>query len=237
MNSLRFLRSTARSRSSSAPNAIRLGARPLVVVDRRRWGGGAVVGGHSRSSFPVRLMKTVSRVGSPTDRSVTSKPASLGGVDDARAARPSRRVTPSCTVAVQDGGAGRRRSTSSREHAAASASRSPSADDRTIVSAPTERLSSAGVSSARIRPWSMIADPVAELVGLLHVVGGEQDRLPARRGARRGSPTARCGSAGRGRPSARRGTARPAGASPPAPPSAAAPCRPRAPAPARRPAR
>ena len=79
--------------------------------------------------------------------------------------------------------------------------------------------------------------PVAELVGLFHVVGGEQDRLARPRGARRGSPTARAGSAGRGRRWARRGTGRPAGGRSPGPPSAAAPCRRTARTPAPSPAR
>ena len=51
---------------------------------------------------------------------------------------------------------------------------------------------------------------VAELVGLLHVVGGQQDRLAVVVEVAEGLPQCRCGSADRGRRSARRGTA-PAG--------------------------
>ena len=48
-------------------------------------------------------------------------------------------------------------------------------------------------------------DPVGELVGLVEVLGGEEDRDPARRPARGCCPTSCAGCAGRGRSSARRG--------------------------------
>ena len=54
-------------------------------------------------------------------------------------------------------------------------------------------------------------DPVGEAVGLLEVLGGEEDRRPVRDGAPRRPPRARCATPGRGRSSARRGTGPPAG--------------------------
>ena len=47
----------------------------------------------------------------------------------------------------------------------------------TTVSAPVERLSSAGVPEREQVPVVDDGEPVAELVGLLHVVRGEEDGL------------------------------------------------------------
>jgi hypothetical protein len=63
---------------------------------------------------------------------------------------------------------------------AARRSGSPSALTVTIVSAPTLCLSSAGVSEREDPAVVHDRDAVAELVGLLHVVRGQQDRLARR---------------------------------------------------------
>ena len=68
---------------------------------RRRRRGGRVVA-HSRSSLPVRLMKTVSSVGAVAERSWTSLPRGLGDVDDARAASRRSRAHQSRISAVGD---------------------------------------------------------------------------------------------------------------------------------------
>ena len=45
-----------------------------------------------------------------------------------------------------------------------------------ITSSPIDRFSSSGVPSATSLPSVDDADPVGELVGLLEVLGGEEDR-------------------------------------------------------------
>ena len=76
---------------------------------------------------------------------------------------------------------------------------------------PMSATSSRRVPSARISPRVDDPDPVAEALGLLHVVGRVQDRhaLPAR--APRSTRGSRSGSAGRRPPSARRAAAGAAG--------------------------
>ena len=59
----------------------------------------------------------------------------------------------------------------------ASSSRSPSAVTVTIVSMPTDCLSAAGRVEREQPAVVDDREPVAELVGLLHVVRGEEDRL------------------------------------------------------------
>src|ERR1019366_583498 len=114
---------------------------------RGGWCGG---GGHqSRSSLPVRLMKTVSRLGSDTDRSASSKPAASAALTT-RGTRRSASLTcsstpPSITRVFVT-------SEISPASRSASACVSPSARTVTIVSAPTERLSASGLSRARILP-------------------------------------------------------------------------------------
>ena len=99
-------------------------------------------------------MKTVSRLGSATARSATLKPAASA----AAATRATRRVPPR-TWSSRPSSVRRVRVTPviSSASARSSASRSPVVFTVTIVSAPTVRLSFAGVSRARTLPWSMIA--------------------------------------------------------------------------------
>ena len=176
------------------------------------------------------------------DRGCAACRASLLGVADRRArvghehvverrprdadrrgsARPARRTAAGRTASpVGDVerhralGRPRPRCRSARRSAAIAAS-SSSVSIRTR-SAPTLAFSAAGVSSATISPLVHDRDPVAEL-GLVHVVRGHEDRdLLAPPAARGCSARSSCASAGRGRSSARRGTAR-----------AASACRPRA---------
>ena len=125
----------------------------------------------------MRLMKTVSSVGSVTERSVTVEAVALGDVDDARAARPSAPCTPSTTApsTTLDVGARRRCSVA---RTSASASRSPSAVTRDDGVGADRALELGRACRGRAMP-AVVDDrePVAELVGLLHVVRGEEDRL------------------------------------------------------------
>ena len=108
------------------------------------------------------------------------------------------------------GVARRRPSANARQRRLAGGARSLGGARRStsIRSPPMRALSSAGEPAATTRPWSSTTIVVGEPVGLLEVLGGEQ-RPSCRRGrARAAAPTARCGSAGRGRSSARRGTGR-----------------------------
>ena len=76
---------------------------------------------------------------------------------------------------------------------------------------PARALSSAGVPSATSRPPSSRPTSVGELVGLLEVLRGEEDRSRRRPAAPARSATGRAGCAGRARWSARRGRAAAAG--------------------------
>ena len=73
-----------------------------------------------------------------------------------------------------------------------------------ITVSPSRALRSDGVPSAMIRPWSTTTSALRRAVGLLEVLGREQDRGPRRRRAARSRRTGPGGSAGRARTSARR---------------------------------
>src|SRR5271165_311935 len=145
-------------RSEGRPAGRELRPRRLDRDPRRALGygdGGSIGSGHqSRSSLPVRLMNTVSRLGSETARSASSNPA-RSAAPTTRGTSRSAPLTWSSTVPSTT----RVRVTSGRSRASCSASASPSPEafSVTIVSASTDCLRAAGVSRARIRPWSMIA--------------------------------------------------------------------------------
>ena len=174
-NSLRDLRSTVRSRRNRRPErgAGRLPGGPLELLDAGDRGDGCD-GRHSRRSFPVRSMNTVSRVGSVDERSDTLNPwrsaasTTFGehaldlthahphdavGVLDRRCVRDlgAQHVRELVEVAVR----------SDRDHRV-------DADGLLELGRRAEREQLAPVDDR---------EPVAELVGLLHVVRGEQDRL------------------------------------------------------------
>ena len=91
-----------------------------------------------------------------------------------------------------------------------------------VASGPIRPFSSAGVPRAATRPWCMIAELVAQGVGLFHVVGGDQDgRAPLAAQLLQALPHGAARQRDRGRSSARRGTGRRAGAASPAPAPAA----------------
>ncbi len=121
-------------------------------------------------------MKTVSRLGSETERSASSKPARLGGID--HAGHEPRGLLDVQLDAALDGA--RVRVTSSissarrsREHLHLAA-RGLDRDDRVGADRALERLGRVEREDPAV---VHDRDAIAELVGLLHVVGGEQDRL------------------------------------------------------------
>ena len=156
-------------------------------------------------------MKTVSSVGSLIERSVTWTPAWLGGVDDAgqQALRrwPAGITVPSTTLAL--GGALARLAS---ELVGEAGRGRRSAWMRTTLSAPIDRFRAAGVSRARMRAVVHDRHTVAEQVGLLHVVGGEQDRLALGVQLLDDLPERDAALRDRGRRWARRGTGSAAGA-------------------------
>ena len=88
-NSHQCLRSTTRSRSRSAPSAVQLAAATERVGPPPIRCGPAPAavsecGHQSRSSLPVRLMNTVSRLGSAIDRSSRSNPPRSAAEHDPR---------------------------------------------------------------------------------------------------------------------------------------------------------
>ena len=91
---------------------------------------------------------------------------------------------------------------------------------------PTSALSAAGVPSATISPAVDDPDAVGELVGLLEVLRGQEDRRALVRAGAGPPPTASCATPGPGRSSARRGTAPRARGSAPSRGRDAGACRP-----------
>ncbi len=186
---------------------------------------------HSRRSLPVRLMNTVSRVGL-ADRQVGDLEAvALGDLHDAREHGRRRRARR----------ARRRRHGSPRRVASSSSACSTPASSAQVAGGDDPH---GGIDADRaLQPGRRVerddptlvddGDPVAELVGLLHVVRGQQDRLPVDVELAEDLPQRDAALRVEARPSARRGTAPTGGASRRGPPSAAAPCRPTAPAPGR----
>ena len=84
--------------------------------------------------------------------------------------------------------------------------RSATANSSTC-SAPSDAISSRGVPSGDHAPVVHDGHAIAEPLGLVHVVGGEQDGAAAGAGSARSAPRAAGGTAGRARWWARRGTA------------------------------
>ena len=133
-------------------------------------------GHQSRSSLPVRLMNTVSSVGSATDRSATSNPW-LSAADTTRG---KRRVRPPRTCSSRAPSVGRTAShlvDLALEHRR----------QLVLVAGGLHRDDGVGVDALLQARWrverqdlAVVHDghPAAQLVGLLHVVGGEHDRLP-----------------------------------------------------------
>ena len=179
-----------------------------------------------RRSRPVRCTKTSSSVPS-IRRSSTSRRR--------RPRRPRRRGRGRRRVAVEAHGPAAR-----PPPALDALHRRPSARERArrVVGSPLEHVSSRPLLGGQQAPQPARRverdhlavvddrDPVAEPVGLGHVVGREDERRAARRAARPSCPRGTAATAGRGRSSARRGSARAARASARGRSSAAAPCRP-----------
>ena len=121
-------------------------------------------------------MNTVSRLGSETDRSARSKPAALGRVDHARH-EPLGAFDVQLDAAL-DHARARDLGDRARQALGERLGSPPVALTVTIVSAPTDCFSAAG--RVEREDLAVVHDrhPIAELVGLLHVVGRQQDRLP-----------------------------------------------------------
>ena len=115
-----------------------------------------------------RARKTSSRSGVWTERPSTSTASRRGGP----ARRAASRMLPSLgTCSARLVVAARAPSAS----AAVSSLRAVGELAAGCARRPTSRLSSSGVPSATISPRSSTRDPVGELVGLLEVLGGEED--------------------------------------------------------------
>src|SRR3954453_19563693 len=108
---------------------------------------------HSRYSRPVRLRKTVSRLGGRLEASRTASPSSPAACTS-WTSTPSERSA--CTRTTWPSRS-TERTPSSRSARSASRAGSPSIVSVISVSAPCLRFSSAGVSIASALPWSMIA--------------------------------------------------------------------------------
>ena len=162
------------SRSTSAKNACHA-ADARARRDRRR--GCGCSRSHSRSSLPVRLMKTVSSVVSFTATSVMVKPCSFG-VRDHVGKRRAAGAHVREHGAVDDAravDAGHRGEVASRAPA-----RSPVALDAQLGVGARARLQLLGRVEREQLAVVDDRDPLAELVGLFHVVRGEHDRLALR---------------------------------------------------------
>ena len=157
--------SSAQARSRWAPHR-----RGAGRGSRRRGGGH-----QSRSSLPVSEMNTVSRLGSDTERSASSKPpasAALTTRGTSRSAPLTCSSTPPSTTRVRVTSAiSPREPLGERLDVAVGLD----GDDRVGADRALERL-----GRVEREDPAVVHDrhALAELVGLLHVVGGEQDRLP-----------------------------------------------------------
>ena len=129
----------------------------------------------SRSALPVRCRNTASRSGSSTSTELTATPASATalqqlGQDAARADRRSARS--------RRPGRSPRAPPRAPRQACAAASRSP------VPSSATRSCSPTSATSSRSRPLGLQLaevddpDPVAQPLGLLHVVGRVEHRHP-----------------------------------------------------------
>src|SRR3954467_61571 len=112
-------------------------------------------GAHSRYSRPVRLRKTVSRLGGRLDASRTGRPSSTAA-STSWTRTPSERAACTRTRELSRS-ISTERTASSRSARSASGAGSPSTVTVISVSAPCLRFSSAGVSTASALPRSMIA--------------------------------------------------------------------------------
>ena len=179
MNSLSVLRSTTASRRSRRRTRRGLrrpelrGARGRAWTRRERSSFAAVL--HSRRSFPVRLMNTVSSDGSATDTSVMSIVARSATANTCGTTRSAPRTwsttwwsTRSDCVAPGHLAA---------EHLGEAVEVVGPGLDGDDGVGPGRRLQLVGRAECEQAPVVDDRQPVAELVGLLHVVGGEEDRL------------------------------------------------------------
>ena len=145
------------------------------------------------AAWPVRVRNTSSRSGGarrrrgprrprrPAGAGRRPAPGAAGRSPDARHRDPPAVLLDRRT----------RRGRAPRAAAAASASRAASATTTSIRSPPTCALSSSAVPRAITRPWSMTTMHVGEPVGLLEVLGGEQQGGAVGDERRRSPPTCR----------------------------------------------
>ena len=145
-------------------------ARSVLPGDASFWGRD----GHLAQLLPVRVMNTVSSVGSVTDRSTSSKPSLSAAATTRGTIRSSLDVQ---LHAALDTRVSRLTPSMSRSSCTASAPPSRFALTMTTVSAPTDCRSAGRCVEGEDLAVIHDRDAIAELLRLLHVVRGEQDRL------------------------------------------------------------
>ena len=159
----------------------------------------------SRSCLPVSATKTSSSVAECV-RQLASGCARCRELAEQRRHGLMQLAAPGAATCRRAGSVARRRP-AARSAAASSRLRRSATANSTTCSAPSEAISSRGVPSGDDPAVVDDRHAVAEPLGLVHVVGGQQDACGRRRGTRRSAPRAGGATAGRGRSSARRGRA------------------------------
>ena len=181
MNSLQVLAQhdeVAQQQGAERGGAGGAGAAPRQLEGSEAGGCGGLGGGHSRRSFPVSSMKTVSRVGSSARRSTTVAPASSAAASTA-GSTPRRPAHPEAEAVAGDlhvGDALEGRREAVGEGLSDGVGRRGGRDGDEGVGADGGLQ---GLGRVEGQHPAVVDDrqAVAELVGLLHVVRGEEDGL------------------------------------------------------------
>ena len=173
-------------------------------VGRCDGGGGGHAAGSSRRERPVWRRKTSSRLGRASVRSCGARPAPSRSRMSCGTARLALVDVEADQLVLDRGLADEGLGADERRGRARWSPSTPSV----MTSPATCRLSSSAVPSATIWPWSMIARRSREGVGLLEVVGGQEDRGPELAQVADLVPHARAGLRVEARSSARRGRGR-----------------------------
>ena len=199
------------------------GAHAHDLLSRPRAAASSVSSVPGSARRPVRARNT-----SSSDGSRTARGRRLDA--DARRAPARRRSARACRRSRSGAARGRSRTTAPQLEPVEDARRPLRPRRRPARSAPRtvpprRRFSSAAVPSARTRAVVDHHDPVRQEVGLLEVLGGEQDGGAVGHQPADGVPEVAAARPGRGRSSARRGTARAGGGRGRPPGRGAAACR------------
>ena len=158
---------------------------------------GGVAGEGQEDLVQARLAER--EVGDADARRATARPTRLR--------RPGRRRRTRADSAAGSASSCTRPSSTRASTCSASSRWSGSSSRTCSAPAPTDAFSCARRALGDDLAVVDHRDPVGELVGLVEVLRAEQHRRPVARPARGRCPTPGCGCAGRGRSSARRGTA------------------------------